>query len=196
MFADAQQQHKENSDFYAPDLSLVQKLIHPGDTIKVCEQDEDGSNGERYWIDVVYIDWPAIHGTVANELICQDRAHGSTIMVESVHIYDFQPQVKYNGKADDDLPNVGSVKVLDMEKGDYDLDPRYDLRNHSPDGFAWGYGGSGPAQLALAILAHATDDKTAQKHYQKYKEGVIAALQSSDWVITTKHVKDWLEANA
>src|SRR5204863_5783137 len=24
--------------------------------------------------------------------------------------------------------------------------------NHSPDGFAWGYGGSGPAQLALAIL--------------------------------------------
>jgi len=25
------------------------------------------------------------------------------------------------------------------------------VRNHSPDGFAWGYGGSGPAQLALAI---------------------------------------------
>jgi hypothetical protein len=23
--------------------------------------------------------------------------------------------------------------------------------NHSPDGFNWGYGGSGPAQLALAI---------------------------------------------
>ena len=32
------------------------------------------------------------------------------------------------------------------------LDPRYDLRNHSPTGFAWGYGGSGPSQLALAIL--------------------------------------------
>lgn len=24
--------------------------------------------------------------------------------------------------------------------------------NHSPDGFNWGYGGSGPAQLALALL--------------------------------------------
>lgn len=24
--------------------------------------------------------------------------------------------------------------------------------NHSPSGFSWGYGGSGPAQLALAIL--------------------------------------------
>ena len=27
--------------------------------------------------------------------------------------------------------------------------------NHSPDGFNWGYGGSGPAQLALAILLEA-----------------------------------------
>ena len=28
------------------------------------------------------------------------------------------------------------------------LDPRLDLRRHSPDGFEWGYAGSGPAQLA------------------------------------------------
>ena len=26
------------------------------------------------------------------------------------------------------------------------------VRNHSPDGFSWGDGGSGPAQLALALL--------------------------------------------
>jgi len=30
--------------------------------------------------------------------------------------------------------------------------PSQALHNHSPDGFAWGYQGSGPAQLALAIL--------------------------------------------
>jgi hypothetical protein len=30
---------------------------------------------------------------------------------------------------------------------------RLDLRNHSPTGFAWGYGGSGPSQLSLAILS-------------------------------------------
>lgn len=37
------------------------------------------------------------------------------------------------------------------------LDPRRSqkLWNHSPDGFEWGYGGSGPAQLALAILLDA-----------------------------------------
>lgn len=33
------------------------------------------------------------------------------------------------------------------------LDPKLKLVNHSPTGFSWGYGGSGPAQLALAILA-------------------------------------------
>ncbi|MCK4554525.1 hypothetical protein KAU19_06245, partial [Candidatus Parcubacteria bacterium] len=36
----------------------------------------------------------------------------------------------------------------------YQLSPKKSqlVINHSPDGFAWGYGGSGPAQLALAIL--------------------------------------------
>lgn len=34
-----------------------------------------------------------------------------------------------------------------------ELPLRLDLVNHSPTGFSWGYGGSGPAQLALAILA-------------------------------------------
>lgn len=33
------------------------------------------------------------------------------------------------------------------------LNPRFDAVNHSPDGFEWGYGGSGPSQLAFAMLA-------------------------------------------
>ena len=36
------------------------------------------------------------------------------------------------------------------------------LPNHSPTGPAWGYGGSGPAQLALAILLALTDPETAE----------------------------------
>lgn len=57
------------------------------------------------------------------------------------------------------------------------LDPRYDLRNHSPGGFNWGYGGSGPAQLALAICADALgNDELARELYQPYKWKVIAAL--------------------
>lgn len=37
--------------------------------------------------------------------------------------------------------------------------PSQALRNHSPDGFEWGYAGSGPSQLALAILLDFTGDK-------------------------------------
>ena len=33
------------------------------------------------------------------------------------------------------------------------LDPRLDWQNHSPAGFEWGDGGTGSAQLALAIMA-------------------------------------------
>lgn len=35
-----------------------------------------------------------------------------------------------------------------------DPGPSQRVSNPSPDGFAWGYGGSGPAQLALALLLH------------------------------------------
>lgn len=48
--------------------------------------------------------------------------------------------------------------------------------NHSPDGFAWGYGGSGPAQLALAILLELTDQETAIRNYQDFKWKVISQI--------------------
>ena len=43
------------------------------------------------------------------------------------------------------------------------------LRNHSPTGPAWGYGGSGPALLALAILLAVTDAATAERFYEKFQ---------------------------
>lgn len=74
------------------------------------------------------------------------------------------------------------------------LDPRFDLRRHS-DGFEYGYGGSGPAQLALAILSHALgDDELASAHYQKFKFQVIAKLQESLWRITQQEVRTWIAA--
>lgn len=50
--------------------------------------------------------------------------------------------------------------------------------NHSPDGFNWGYAGSGPAQLALAILL-----EQALSHYQQFKWDVISKLPQSDFEI-------------
>jgi len=66
------------------------------------------------------------------------------------------------------------------EDGDESLDflkLRLDVRGHSPSGFNWGYGGSGPAQLALALLADATgDDDLAQVLHQEYKWVVVGRL--------------------
>lgn len=48
--------------------------------------------------------------------------------------------------------------------------------NHSPDGFNWGYGGSGPSQLALAILLdQLNDDIAAQKYHIPFKFKVVAS---------------------
>ena len=67
------------------------------------------------------------------------------------------------------------------------LNPRLDLYNHSPTGFEWGYCGSGPAQLALAILAdHLADDRQALDMYQRFKWAVIAELpRKQGWTLTS-----------
>ena len=75
------------------------------------------------------------------------------------------------------------------------LCPRLDLRPHSPTGFNWGYCGSGPAQLALAILAYhwATDENRALRCYQAFKERVIAPIQNDRWTLTQAQVAEVLE---
>jgi hypothetical protein len=72
------------------------------------------------------------------------------------------------------------------------LDPRLDLANHSPTGFAWGYGGSGPAQLALALLADVLgDDEAALRYHQEFKFKVIGRLpQNAPWTLTEQDIRD------
>jgi hypothetical protein len=71
------------------------------------------------------------------------------------------------------------------------LDCRYDLLSASPSGFEWGYGGSGPAQLAIAILAHAYDDEFATTHYQQFKRDVVARLPEDSWTLTKSDLNEW-----
>ena len=66
------------------------------------------------------------------------------------------------------------------------LNPRLDLYNHSPTGFEWGYCGSGPAQLALALLTdHLQDDREALNLYQRFKWKVITTLPIRRWTLTS-----------
>jgi len=69
---------------------------------------------------------------------------------------------------------------------------RLDLARHSPSGFNWGYLGSGPAQLALAILADAlADSATAIVKHQLFKRDVISKLARDGWELTREAVLDW-----
>ncbi len=69
------------------------------------------------------------------------------------------------------------------------------LKNHSPDGFAWGYGGSGPAQLALAILCCYCTKENAFQLYQEFKREVIASLPQRDFELSVETVKTWIKNN-
>src|SRR6266699_893682 len=75
------------------------------------------------------------------------------------------------------------------------LNPRLDLWNHSPDGFEWGYGGSGPAQLALALLAdHLDDNQEALNLYQRFKWAVVAGLPRRCWSLTSPEIDAALQS--
>jgi len=81
----------------------------------------------------------------------------------------------------------GIIETRDVFLDDRRLDPARSQmeRNHSPDGFSWGYGGSGCAQLALAVLLEIYKDnkQKAIAEYQAFKWDVISKLPQTDFEI-------------
>ncbi len=67
---------------------------------------------------------------------------------------------------------------------------------HSPTGVEWGYGGSGPADLALSVLRRLTDEATADRLYQAFKAEVVAGIPSAGGVIRAVDVRAWVAAQA
>jgi hypothetical protein len=85
----------------------------------------------------------------------------------------------------------GEARVKVVTPGEmHPLSPRRDLFNHSLTGFEWGYAGSGPAQLALALLADALRwDASATALHQPFKFKVIARLpRDKPWQMTDDDV--------
>ncbi len=76
----------------------------------------------------------------------------------------------------------------------YWLPARLDLWNHSPLGFEWGYAGSGPAQLALALLADCTGDEgLAVRRHQDFKVAVLAGAPREGFTLTGEAIEAWLK---
>lgn len=74
------------------------------------------------------------------------------------------------------------------------LSPRQSLKivNHSPSGFEWGYCGSGPSQLALALLLDATGDQSqALNFYQQFKADHVSSW-GDVWEISRAKILEWI----
>ncbi len=98
----------------------------------------------------------------------------------------------YHGSLEETKRGGRIVEVVDDEGRIRPLSPRLDLWNHSPTGFMWGYGGSGPAQLALALAADALgDDQRAVRIHQRLKWDRIAKLdQDQPFTVTDLEIVD------
>jgi hypothetical protein len=80
--------------------------------------------------------------------------------------------------------DLGTVEPLDIK-------PSQELSNHSSE-FQWGYGGSGPTQLALAILLDATRcPQEALEHCQQFKEEFVSTWGES-FEITEAEILEWV----
>lgn len=90
--------------------------------------------------------------------------------------------------------SIGLEKELVTRNGEpLDPAPSQKVFAHSANGFSWGYRGSGPAQLALAILlAEGIMDEDAIKLHQFLKEDIVATWGET-WVFTTKDLHDWMK---
>ena len=63
---------------------------------------------------------------------------------------------------------------------------------HSPTGFSWGYGGSGPAEFALNILSCYIGETEANNYYQAFKRDFISPIKETNGVIKCDDVMRWL----
>lgn len=82
------------------------------------------------------------------------------------------------------------VTVEQENRPDYSL-PH--ICRHSPDGFEWGYGGSGPADLALSMLTDAVGAELAERHYQRFKSQFIASQPFEGFSISSALVQAWID---
>lgn len=80
--------------------------------------------------------------------------------------------------------------------------------HHSPTGFEWGYGGSGPADLALSILALVIGEEQetvvifegrtcgaqAWQLHQLFKREIVAGFAHEAWSLSVGQVRQWIAA--
>lgn len=93
---------------------------------------------------------------------------------------------------------IGIGATGEVYFGEQRLEPKRSLKvaNLSPTGFAWGYGGFGPAQLALALMLEVccTEEK-ALELYQHFKWAVVCQWSATqDFAYRIDSLRAWVKA--
>lgn len=87
-----------------------------------------------------------------------------------------------------------------------EVEDAYALRHvvyHSPTGLAWGYGGSGPADLALSILADYFGESPTRtelvrgkpecwRYHQEFKWAFVAQFSDQGFFLESERIAAWL----
>ena len=95
---------------------------------------------------------------------------------------------------DRNSPPWGSAHVTCPDGQALKPEPSQELWNHSPDGFEWGHKGSGPAQLALAILLdYLKNKKVAVKLHQLFKGDYVAGFDREGWTLSVDDLEIWID---
>lgn len=123
-------------------------------------------------------------------MIAEDYVRVPSLLEDGLIVPNVRRQIGYAGMRDED----GQVWVGWYSYGRWHSLPlRLQVRNHSPTGFEWGFCGSGPAQLALAILCHATRNPLlAAQMYQHFKWDIVARLEKTHWDLAQDQVFAWI----
>ncbi len=82
---------------------------------------------------------------------------------------------------------IGCGRTKDVTVYGVYLPTCQEIVNHSPNGFNWGYHGSGPVQLALAFMVdlYGKNLKSHPIHYQTLKSELVATFpMDQDFKIT------------
>lgn len=103
---------------------------------------------------------------------------------------------KYSGQ-----PPFGALAVVryryNPDQGVTDVTVLPHLVLHSPDGFAWGYPGSGAAELARCILIDLVGTRLGDLLHQDFKRDVITPLRMDrGWTLTRDAILTYVRNKA
>lgn len=86
------------------------------------------------------------------------------------------------------LENGSTLVLVVGAKGERELPMRRDLRSYS-ENFEWGYAASGPAQLALALLADCMSDEDALALHHKFLWLHVASWSHEGFALTDSELR-------